>query len=157
MALNCQNFSNVKRIGRTGSRQNIESLPIDPFIVHAPALDARVNFYLVILNNKFSKPLKCVANPGGSGALMWFTHSGEYVIKTVDRGQAKFLHKMLTSYYMNIKENPDTLLTRFYGLYAVKMWNNPAKRIRIVVMKNFFPTGVKFDFKFDLKVRSLKK
>ena len=132
------------------------SYPLDPFIVHAPALDARVNFYLVILNNKFSKPLKCVANPGGSGALMWFTHSGEYVIKTVDRGQAKFLHKMLTSYYMNIKENPDTLLTRFYGLYAVKMWNNPAKRIRIVVMKNFFPTGVKFDFKFDLKVRSLK-
>ena len=99
--------------------------------------------------------MKCVANPGGSGALMWFTHSGEYVIKTVDRGQAKFLHKMLTSYYMNIKENPDTLLTRFYGLYAVKMWNNPAKRIRIVVMKNFFPTGVKFDFKFDLKVRWL--
>ena len=116
-------------------------------------LNACVNFYLVISNKKFSKPLKCVANPGGSGALMWFTHSGEYVIKTVDRGQAKFLHKMLTSYYMNIKENPDTLLTRFYGLYAVKMWNNPAKRIRIVVMKNFFPTGVKFDYKFDLKVR----
>jgi len=98
-----------------------------------------------------SKPMKCVANPGGSGALMWFTHSGEYVIKTVDRGQAKFLHKMLTSYYMNIKENPDTLLTRCYGLYAVKLWSNPTKRIRIVVMKNFFPIGVKFDFKFDLK------
>jgi len=58
---------------------------------------------------------------------------------------------------MNIKENPDTLLTRFYGLYAVKMWNNPAKRIRIVVMKNFFPTGVKFDFKFDLKGSTINR
>ena len=75
---------------------------------------------------------------------MWFSNTGEYVIKTVDRGQgnsfivellififslinlinnyikAKFLFKWLRGYYMNIEQNPNTLLTKYYGLYALK-------------------------------------
>ena len=96
-----------------------------------------------------SKPLRAVVNPGGSGALMWFSQNHEFVIKTVAREQANFLHSMLRGYYLNMDQNPNTLLTKFYGLYILKQ---NGKRIRVVVMKNFFPKDVKFDHKFDLKV-----
>ena len=56
---------------------------------------------------------------------------------------------MLRGYYLNMDQNPNTLLTKFYGLYILKIHN---KRIRVVVMKNFFPKDVEFDYKFDLKV-----
>ena len=89
-------------------------------------------------------------NPGGSGALMWFSQNHEFVIKTVAREQSNFLYKMLRGYYLNMDQNPNTLLTKFYGLYTLKQ---NGKRIRVVVMKNFFPKDVVFDQKFDLKVR----
>ena len=88
-------------------------------------------------------------NPGGSGALMWFSQNHEFVIKTVAREQSNFLYKMLRGYYLNMDQNPNTLLTKFYGLYTLKQ---NGKRIRVVVMKNFFPKDVVFDQKFDLKV-----
>ena len=46
----------------------------------------------MVLRVYLSKPLKVVPNPGGSGALMWFSNTGEYVIKTVDRGQGNIYY-----------------------------------------------------------------
>lgn len=101
-----------------------------------------------------TKPLRAVVNPGGSGALMWFSQNHEFVIKTVAREQANFLHSMLRGYYLNMDQNPNTLLTKFYGLYILKQ---NGKRIRVVVMKNFFPKDVKFDHKFDLKGSTINR
>ena len=95
--------------------------------------------------------MRVIGNPGGSGALMWLTHHDLYVIKTVTGAQARFLHKMLNGYYMTLHQNPDTLLTKFYGLYTLKM--KSGRPIRIVVMRNFFPFGVQLTHKFDMKVR----
>ena len=99
----------------------------------------------------FRKELKCIGNPGGSGALMWLSQNDLYVIKTVSGAQASFLHEMLNGYYMTLHQNPHTLLTKFYGLYKLRI-NSLGSSIKIVVMKNFFPYGVELTHKFDLKV-----
>ena len=48
-----------------------------------------------------SKPLKVVPNPGGSGALMWFSNTGEYVLKTVDRSQGR-IQNIFLSLFMDL-------------------------------------------------------
>ena len=103
--------------------------------------------------HSFRDKLKVIGNPGGSGAMMWLTNSDLYVIKTVTSAQAKFLHNMLNGYYMTLHQNPNTLLTKFYGLYTLKI-NSIGRSIRIVVMRNFFPFAVDLTHKFDLKVDS---
>ena len=51
-------------------------------------------------------------------------------------------------YYMNLKQNPRTLLPKFFGLYC---YSCNAKNVRIIVMNNLLPSGLKMHHKFDLK------
>ena len=106
-------------------------MPIDQYLFNHslsylfPLPEARLSFKIpkILKNLTFelsSQPLKAVVNPGGSGALMWFSQNHEFVIKTVAREQSNFLYKMLRGYYLNMDQNPNTLLTKFYGLYTLK-------------------------------------
>ena len=49
---------------------------------------------------------------------------------------------------MNLKQNPRTLLPKFFGLYC---YSCNAKNVRIIVMNNLLPSGLKMHHKFDLK------
>ena len=55
-------------------------------------------------------------------------------------------------YYMNLKQNPRTLLPKFFGLYC---YSCNAKNVRIIVMNNLLPSGLKMHHKFDLKGTNL--
>jgi len=66
----------------------------------------------------------------------------------VSSAEAEFLQKILPGLYENLKQNPQTLLTKYYGMFAYQAGQ---KKIRLVVMKNLFPSGVKMHLKFDLK------
>ena len=50
-------------------------------------------------------------------------------------------------------ENPNTLLTRFFGLHRVKM-HHLNKRVHCCVMGSVFYTSKEIHETFDLKVRS---
>lgn len=47
-----------------------------------------------------NEPLREVINPGASGSLFFVTNDDSYIIKTVQRVEAKFLQKLLPGYYM---------------------------------------------------------
>ncbi|XP_064335802.1 phosphatidylinositol 4-phosphate 5-kinase type-1 gamma isoform X13 [Camelus dromedarius] len=68
--------------------------------------------------------------------------------------EAEFLQKLLPGYYMNLNQNPRTLLPKFYGLYCVQ---SGGKNIRVVVMNNVLPRVVKMHLKFDLKGSTYKR
>ena len=53
---------------------------------------------------------------------------------------------------MNLKQNPRTLLPKFFGLYC---YSCNAKNVRIIVMNNLLPSGLKMHHKFDLKGTNL--
>ena len=59
-----------------------------------------------------------------------------------------------TAYYMNLKQNPRTLLPKFFGLYC---YSCNAKNVRILVMNNLLPSGLKMHQKFDLKGSTYKR
>ena len=69
--------------------------------------------------NRFHKNLNNslveIGNPGASGSLFWLTHDDEFIIKTLQTKEAEFLQRLLPGYYMNVQQNPRTLLPKFYG------------------------------------------
>nr|XP_005999461.1 PREDICTED: phosphatidylinositol 4-phosphate 5-kinase type-1 beta isoform X2 [Latimeria chalumnae] len=107
--------------------------------------------YLYSLCNE---PLIELSNPGASGSLFYVTSDDEFIIKTVQHKEAEFLQKLLPGYYMNLNQNPRTLLPKFYGLYCMQ---SGGINIRIVVMNNVLPSSVKMHYKYDLKGSTYKR
>ncbi|XP_015508923.1 phosphatidylinositol 4-phosphate 5-kinase type-1 beta isoform X1 [Parus major] len=101
-----------------------------------------------------SEPLIELSNPGASGSLFFVTSGDEFIIKTVQHKEAEFLQKLLPGYYMNLNQNPRTLLPKFYGLYCVQ---SGGINIRIVVMNNVLPRALKMHFTYDLKGSTYKR
>ncbi|KAI4899501.1 hypothetical protein NFI96_011501 [Prochilodus magdalenae] len=100
------------------------------------------------------EPLIELSNPGASGSLFYLTSDDEFIIKTVQHKEAEFLQKLLPGYYMNLNQNPRTLLPKFYGLYCVQLGG---MNIRVVVMNNVLPRSLKMHYKYDLKGSTYKR
>nr|XP_020450174.1 phosphatidylinositol 4-phosphate 5-kinase type-1 beta-like isoform X2 [Monopterus albus] len=101
-----------------------------------------------------NEPLIELTNPGASGSLFYLTSDDEFIIKTVQHKEAKFLQRLLPGYYMNLNQNPRTLLPKFYGLYCIQ---SGGINIRLVVMNNVLPRSVKMHYKYDLKGSTYKR
>ncbi|KAM8963078.1 phosphatidylinositol 4-phosphate 5-kinase type-1 beta isoform 1-T1 [Lycaon pictus] len=101
-----------------------------------------------------SEPLIELSNPGASGSLFFVTSDDEFIIKTVQHKEAEFLQKLLPGYYMNLNQNPRTLLPKFYGLYCMQ---SGGINIRIVVMNNVLPRSMRMHFTYDLKGSTYKR
>ncbi|XP_014739867.1 PREDICTED: phosphatidylinositol 4-phosphate 5-kinase type-1 gamma-like isoform X4 [Sturnus vulgaris] len=137
----------------------VESIFFPRFKTYAPVafryfrelFGIRPDDYLYSLCNE---PLIELSNPGASGSLFYVTSDDEFIIKTVMHKEAEFLQKLLPGYYMNLNQNPRTLLPKFYGLYCVQ---SGGKNIRVVVMNNILPRVVKMHLKFDLKGSTYKR
>lgn len=99
-------------------------------------------------------PLRELSNPGASGSIFYITDDDEFIIKTVQHKEAEFLQKLLPGYYMNLNQNPRTLLPKFYGLYCYEC---SGKNIRFVVMNNLLPSSIKLHEKYDLKGSTYKR
>ncbi|XP_006821157.1 phosphatidylinositol 4-phosphate 5-kinase type-1 alpha-like [Saccoglossus kowalevskii] len=98
--------------------------------------------------------LRELSNPGASGSVFYLTSDDEFIIKTVQHKEADFLQKLLPGYYMNLNQNPRTLLPKFYGLYTYQCGG---KNIRLCCMNNLLPSHIKMHQKFDLKGSTYKR
>ncbi|XP_046575870.1 phosphatidylinositol 4-phosphate 5-kinase type-1 alpha-like isoform X6 [Haliotis rubra] len=98
--------------------------------------------------------LQELSNPGASGSIFYITQDDEFIIKTVQHKEADFLTKLLPGYFLNISQNPRTLLPKFYGLYCYQCGG---KNIRFTVMNNLLPSSIKIHEKYDLKGSTYKR
>ncbi|XP_069687832.1 phosphatidylinositol 4-phosphate 5-kinase type-1 alpha-like isoform X3 [Periplaneta americana] len=101
-----------------------------------------------------SAPLRELSNPGASGSIFYLTEDDEFIIKTVQHKEGEFLQKLLPGYYMNLNQNPRTLLPKFFGLYCYQC---NSKNVRLVAMNNLLPSSVKLHQKYDLKGSTYKR
>ncbi|XP_059906124.1 phosphatidylinositol-4-phosphate 5-kinase, type I, beta a isoform X1 [Gadus macrocephalus] len=101
-----------------------------------------------------NEPLIELSNPGASSSWFYLTSDDEFIIKTVQHKEAEFLQKLLPGYYMNLNQNPRTLLPKFYGLYYI---NCGGVNVRVVVMNNVLPCALKMNYKYDLKGSTYKR
>ncbi|EPY51457.1 1-phosphatidylinositol-4-phosphate 5-kinase Its3 [Schizosaccharomyces cryophilus OY26] len=107
--------------------------------------------YLVSLTSKYI--LSELDSPGKSGSFFYFSRDYRFIIKTIHRSEHKFLREILYDYYEHVKNNPNTLISQFYGLHRVKL---PfGRKIHFVVMNNLFPPHRDIHQTFDLKGSTL--
>ncbi|ETV65533.1 hypothetical protein H257_17790 [Aphanomyces astaci] len=85
-----------------------------------------------------------------SGQFFFYSHDGRFMIKTQTQDESKFLRRILPHYYKFVMENPNTLVTRFYGMHRVKM-HHLKKQMHFVIMASVFNTPKEIHLRFDLK------
>lgn len=103
--------------------------------------------YLMSLTSKYI--LSELGSPGKSGSFFYFSRDYKYIIKTIHHAEHKLLRRILKDYYRHVRENPNTLISQFYGLHRVKV--NYGQKIHFVVMNNLFPPHRDIHQTYDLK------
>jgi len=103
--------------------------------------------YLLSLTAKYI--LSELGSPGKSGSFFYFSRDYRFIIKTIAHSEHKFLRSILKDYYTHVKDNPHTLLSRFYGLHRVKLPRG--RKIHFVIMNNLFPPHRDIHETYDLK------
>jgi hypothetical protein len=71
------------------------------------------------LDSICSGEMKIIITPGKSGALLFFTKDGAFIIKTVTKSEYSFLQKNITEYSKFLLNNPHTLLVKFTGKFKL--------------------------------------
>lgn len=104
--------------------------------------------YLMSITGKYI--LSELGSPGKSGSFFYYSRDFRFIIKTIHHGEHKQLRKILKSYYSHVKENPNTLVSQFYGLHRLKVAGG-IKKIHFIVMNNLFPPHRDIHLKYDLK------
>ncbi|CAI4229943.1 unnamed protein product [Auanema sp. JU1783] len=101
-----------------------------------------------------TEPLRELSNAGASGSIFYVSQDDQFIIKTVQHKEAEFLQKLLPGYYMNLNQNPRTLLPKFFGLFC---YQSLGKNIRLLVMNNLLPQALVMHEKYDLKGSTYKR
>lgn len=85
---------------------------------------------------------------GASGAFLFYSNCGRYMIKTLSWQEARTLHKMLGAYTDYLHRSPGTLITRFFGSHSLNLYH---QEFYFVVMRNVFATTCAINERYDLK------
>eukprot|EP00756_Hemistasia_phaeocysticola_P057214 Hpha_TRINITY_DN33842_c0_g1::TRINITY_DN33842_c0_g1_i1::g.27465::m.27465/K00889/PIP5K; 1-phosphatidylinositol-4-phosphate 5-kinase len=102
--------------------------------------------------------LRQMSSSGQSGSFFFVSNDGKYILKSLPREELDALRKILPSYALHLARHPDTLLTRFYGLYSLRMPDRGGV-VTFVAMTNVFnlPHGRSIKQLYDLKGSVLKR
>ncbi|KAF1327280.1 Phosphatidylinositol-4-phosphate-5-kinase, partial [Globisporangium splendens] len=104
--------------------------------------------YMVTLCGEFNF-IEFMSN-SKSGQFFFYSHDGRFMIKTQTKDESKFLRRILPHYYKFVMENPNTLITRFYGMHRVKM-HHLRRKMHFIIMASVFDTPLEIHGRFDLK------
>jgi len=122
----------------------------------APKVFAQIRNFFGVSHTELLKSfktlenLKAIKGEGKSGAFFIFTKDRQFILKTALKEERDFLWQILPDYLKHIRENPDTLLPRFYGVYSMKH-EGIGGVIRFVIMQNIFSSPLQPTEIYDLK------
>lgn len=110
-----------------------------------------------------------LCSSGKSGALFYYTKDKQYMLKSIAGREFKKLFAVLKDYVQHLSDNPDSLMTKFYGMYRLE-WQNPSATqtcgfakpyvCHLIVMENLFralDVGIRFDLKGSKAARTRLK
>ncbi|KAJ2624138.1 Phosphatidylinositol-4-phosphate 5-kinase [Coemansia sp. RSA 1358] len=103
--------------------------------------------YLVSLTDKYI--LSEVGSSGKSGSFFYYSQDYRFIIKTVHHTEHKFMREILPQYYEFVRDHPNTLLSRIYGLHRIKL--PQGRKVHFIVMSNILPPNKDIHAQFDLK------
>lgn len=89
-----------------------------------------------------------------SGQFFFYSSDGRYMIKTMTNAESKFLRRILPAYFKHCAQHPNTLLTRFFGMYRVKLYHL-RRNVKFVIMNSVYYTDKHLHTFYDLKGSSV--
>ena len=140
-------FENIRRQFGINSESYLKSIGINTF------KNAFFEKLFVMLSENSS---------GKSGSFFFHSADGKYMVKTVKKEEFLKLLAILPIYQQFLMDNPNTLLTRYFGLHRMKCYKKKRQviyDIYIVVMNNVFdlPNPEKLIDIYDLKGSTYKR
>jgi hypothetical protein len=86
---------------------------------------------------------------GASGAFLYYSLCDRFIVKTMTKPERDVLLGMLGDYVTYMERHPHSLLARYYGCHALRMYGKP---IYFVVMQNMLAShGATIHERYDLK------
>ena len=85
-----------------------------------------------------------------SGQFFFYSSDGRFMIKTMTNAESKFLRRILPEYFRHCCENPNTMITRFFGMYRVKLYHL-RRNVKFVIMNSVYYTDKYLQSFYDLK------
>lgn len=85
---------------------------------------------------------------GKSGSFVVFSADKQYILKTLSRKEQRQLLRMLPRYYEHMRDQPRSLLSRYYGTYCITMHS---QTIFFVVMESLYFGSRTIHERYDLK------
>lgn len=77
---------------------------------------------------------------GKSGSFFFYTSDSKFMIKTIKKSEFHCLLRILKSYYSYLTRNPNSKITRYFGLHQIKCYGKKGLiyDIYVTVMNNVF-------------------
>lgn len=139
-------FQSIRRQSGVSNNSYIRSIGVNTF--RSAFFD---KLYLMLSEN----------STGKSGSFFFHTSDGKYMIKTIKETEFEVLRHILPHYHQHILSNPNTFVTRYYGLHKLKCYKKDAVMydINVVVMNNIFAVKDEnmIEHKYDLKGSTYKR
>ncbi|RHY66325.1 hypothetical protein DYB34_007100, partial [Aphanomyces astaci] len=130
-------------------RQRMDEMHFEDF---QPRIFATVRALSDIDDHEYLRSFRATANErlseGRSGAFVFSTSNRRYMAKSMTKAEKTFLISIMPAYVQYLKWNPSTLLPRFYGVHAMKLYG---KMFYVVVMANIFATTEAIHRRYDIK------
>lgn len=81
------------------------------------------NDILFSLNPELNRQqvFKAKESAGKSGSFFFFSFDRRFLIKTMNNAELKVFRNCLPDYVMFLRENPDSMIARIYGVFTVQM------------------------------------
>lgn len=98
-------------------------------VEYAPAIFDQVKQFDGITPEQVRKSLSTDANrdsifkakesAGKSGSFFFFSYDRKFLIKTMNGSETKLFRESLPFYLLHLRDNPDSLIARIYGIFTV--------------------------------------
>ena len=77
---------------------------------------------------------KAGESQGKSGSFFFFSHDNEFIIKTMYEHELHIFLQVLPKYFEHLKNYPDSLIARIYGVFKIQM--EDIATVNLLIMAN---------------------
>ena len=88
---------------------------------------------------------------GASGSFFFFSHDRRFIIKTMTSEELKLFLKILPDYELHLTENPESVISRIYGIYTIRMRKIATVHLMLMANTLMFRNANNIERVFDLK------
>ncbi|KAJ3447071.1 phosphatidylinositol 5-phosphate 4-kinase isoform a [Anaeramoeba flamelloides] len=155
-------YSHGNKIKKSKNKKQVKSQPTFVIQEYSPKAFYHLRIHYDISPLIFEesicdekKGLEGMIQDGGrSGATFFVSKNKKFVVKLIEKSESLLLTQILKKLYTYILQNPNNLLTQFYGHYSISTITD---NYFFIVMNNVFSTDYKINEVYDLKGSTINR